>query len=207
MPFGVAQRTSILDGKDESYPRPPPSCLLRCPARSRVPGLPRRELIYRLRKRWCEVVAATSLAAAGQASSGHTGRAVRRVTHGELASPAMPAGVLASVPAIPFHQRHTAGALPSLLPAAWELPGSFWASAPRLRAASRAGARHGSRVRARISPAPAFRAVTGTSRATSSWAGGASGARVRMRTRPKMRSGSPPRLSILAGCLCQGAAA
>jgi pimeloyl-ACP methyl ester carboxylesterase len=52
------------------------------------------------------------------------GQTLRGLTSTELASLAMPVGVLPSVPANPFHQQHTADALLDLLPAAQELPGS-----------------------------------------------------------------------------------
>jgi pimeloyl-ACP methyl ester carboxylesterase len=51
------------------------------------------------------------------------GQTLRGLTDGELATLKMPVGVLPSVPANPFHQRHTADALLRLLPWAEELPG------------------------------------------------------------------------------------
>jgi pimeloyl-ACP methyl ester carboxylesterase len=51
------------------------------------------------------------------------GQTLRGLTDTELASLTIPVGVLPSVPANPFHQRHTADALLSVLPQAEELPG------------------------------------------------------------------------------------
>jgi len=52
-----------------------------------------------------------------------TGQTLRGLTDAELASLTVPAGVLPSVPANPFHQPHAADALLRLLPQADELPG------------------------------------------------------------------------------------
>jgi pimeloyl-ACP methyl ester carboxylesterase len=51
------------------------------------------------------------------------GQTLRGLTDAELATLKMPVGVLPSVPANPFHQRHTVDALLRLLPRAEELPG------------------------------------------------------------------------------------
>jgi pimeloyl-ACP methyl ester carboxylesterase len=52
------------------------------------------------------------------------GQTLRGLTDAELASLTMPAGVLPSALANPFHQRHTVDALLRLLPQAGELPGA-----------------------------------------------------------------------------------
>jgi pimeloyl-ACP methyl ester carboxylesterase len=51
------------------------------------------------------------------------GQTLRGLTDAELASLTNPVGILPSVPANPFHQRHTVDALLRLLPQAEELPG------------------------------------------------------------------------------------
>lgn len=51
------------------------------------------------------------------------GQTLRGLADRELASLTMPAGVLRSAPANPFHQQHTADALLRLLPQAADLPG------------------------------------------------------------------------------------
>lgn len=51
------------------------------------------------------------------------GQMLRGLTDAELASLAVPVGVLPAAPADPFHQRHTPDALLRLLPQAEELPG------------------------------------------------------------------------------------
>lgn len=53
-----------------------------------------------------------------------TGQTLRGLTDTELAALNMPAAVLPSAPANPFHQQHTADTLLRLLPQAEELPGS-----------------------------------------------------------------------------------
>ncbi|AEV83636.1 hypothetical protein ACWT_2805 [Actinoplanes sp. SE50] len=52
-----------------------------------------------------------------------TGQTLRGVTDDELAAVTAPVGVLASIPANPFHQRRTVDALMVILPTAVELPG------------------------------------------------------------------------------------